>query len=179
VALAVLFALVTTPAFNTSRKIPPWYTQLGWSAARVIFDSLEVSQPLVIGTGRPFETYHYFPQADFTISKIFLEAGTERTIEIAGTPVPTLHDWYAGLPILPTPRQFLARFPEARSVLVLVTAQGLEDGELDSDLVTLLTTDAEELCQGRCLDLRMYLWSPSGNALRPDAALELLGNPGP
>jgi len=160
VAISALSVIATTPAFNTARKIPPWYTQQGWSSARAIFDSLEFTPPLVVGTGRPFETVHYFPRADFTVDRIFLEAGTEKTIEIAGAPVPILHDWYAGLPILPTPQEFLARFPDAQSIVFLVPVESLANGGLDPELVTLLETDAEELCEGRCLDLRMYLWHP-------------------
>jgi hypothetical protein len=159
VGLVTLFAIVTTPAFNASRRIPVSHRPLGWTTARSIIDSVaDQESGLVVGSSVPFEARHYVPRTEFAVGTFYLDSALVRTENVGGAPTSVRHDWYAGLPIFETPEKIRTAFPEADVVVVFVDDGNLFDGNVTPALVDVLTSEGEPLCRGRCLELEAYLW---------------------
>jgi hypothetical protein len=159
VALICLFAVASTPGFNETRRIPPSHQELGWSAARSIIDSLELSDTSVIGAATPFQALHYLPRADFTVSSYYLDSATPGVRSVDGVMQEVALDWYVAVPILMTPASIESTFPQADAILVLVDSTWA-GGSVDPNLRDVLLEDASELCRGRCLELQLFLWRP-------------------
>jgi hypothetical protein len=163
VGSVAVVALVTTPAFNTSRRIPSTRVSNGWDESkRIIMADPDLAR-LPLGSAMPLETLHYWGRLDFVVQKALLESWTDDPADPenaqpyhmnpVGSP-----DLYAGRPTLTTPEAIEQAFAARGAVLIGIQQKYWDYNNVEQSLKTTLERKATELCHERCGTLRLYYW---------------------
>jgi len=103
----------------------------------------------------PLPPLLYWDGLDFHVGIDFLEIESEGRIFAAEDGKP---DEFAGVPGLTRPDSIRAAYPEAEGVLIGIDPDRWYGGNIDPTLKAVLDDEAEEICQGRCLNLLLYRW---------------------
>ena len=172
-----LGATVTAPAFSRARKADRESTRLhptDWRAVRRVIADTPGSDRIPLGVSEAMQARHYLGRADFVVT-----LGTREQALTIGFPlrdssrVPSdtlVRDAYTGAPILETVPRIRALWPHARTILIAVDpVRGA--ARLSPDLAAALHDSAVELCDGRCGNMRLYLWRPAGGSAQVDTGL--------
>jgi hypothetical protein len=150
-----LFALVSTPAFNTARKIPAPTEDLDWRAAAAQIERTAGGRRLPLGSSMPLPALFYFGRLDFTVGTDYLEDGLEGRVVRRPEGAP---DYYSGTPVLIEPERIRETFREQGAVFIAIDPDRLEYGNIHPALPPVLTAEAREICQGHCRGLLLYYW---------------------
>lgn len=156
----VMFALLATPALHRSRRAASGAGDVPPTSWRLVAERIRMvpgSDTIPLGSSEALSSLHYWGRLDFTVRVGALERprGDKFVQLMEGAP-----DWYAGVPVLTTPRAIFDRFG-ARPVLIGVDASRWNQG-VDRTLVGELQRHGLELCQGECGTMRLFLWTPGG-----------------
>jgi hypothetical protein len=150
--LICLFIVITTSAFNAARKLPMKTAKKeeDWSKLGEVVRSASGNGTIPVGSSGPLNGLFYLGDLDFVVGKDFLETsqGTEKKSK----------DYYSGALVLPTPEMIKAHFHESKCVLIGIDRNQWSYGNIDASLQKVLSTEAEELCQGKCGTLNLYRW---------------------
>jgi hypothetical protein len=159
-AVICLGAVVTTPAFNQTRKTLSNLPPPGWSGLVETLASRPDLSGLPLGHSRNLEPLYYLGYLDFSIARTKLQMGVPRPdglgYQLIWMPEGSL-DYYMGVPVLPSPEAIMQRFGPEGSVLIGLNADAGEPA-VDSALLSVLHEEAEELCRGRCGRMELYHW---------------------
>ncbi len=161
VGIVSISAMITTPAFNAARKVPGIsVTRDDWRMAGEIIQSIDKNDLIPIGSSIPLNGLFYWGHVDFVVGLDFGETlmqNAHKTSDISA--VKSARDDYVGVPIVLTPEAIRTQFGKAGSVIIGIDSKRWSFGNIDPDLQKILLAEATELCQGRCGELRLYLWS--------------------
>jgi hypothetical protein len=162
-AVAVFAAGITlsSRSFRRSVEIPPSYQPLDWVAAQGIMDSLRIGLSVPKGTSMSLPALYYWREVDFTVgtdSVATLEPWPGDSIS-GSDPAPIHRESYGGLPILAEPEQIWEAYAPTDTIVIAVDIGKWQDDNIAAALKTALEEEAVEMCRGRCLDLRLYVWS--------------------
>lgn len=159
VGVAAAFAVASSPAHNAVVDAVRPDEESSWSAAAEILTSIPGHEFLPVGSSMPLNGLYYFDRVDFVVGRGFLEKpaeGTDRLVRYdQGTP-----DYYAGAPTLTTPEAIRERFPDADSLLIGIDRNQWRFGNIVPELKAALLSEGEELCDGACEEVALYLWIP-------------------
>lgn len=163
IVLVSLFIIITMPAFNNARKVPGIDKKReDWRLIGEIAKSLSKGEEIPLGSSIPLSGLYYWDRVDFTVGRDFAESaiqsenGKDRVDAAIGSD--TNLDFYVGVPVITTPEKIQSRYAKSGSVLIGIDNDRWLYGNIDSNLQKVLTSEAEELCQGRCGTLRLYHW---------------------
>lgn len=159
----VAVAVITTPAFNASRRMPTTLVSNGWTESRRIIAADPELAGLPLGSAMPLETLHYLGKLDFVVQKALLESWTRDPARPESRQIYHMNpmgspDLYAGRPTLTTPDAIRQRFSSQGAVLIGIQQKYLDYNNIEESLKSTLGREGRELCQGRCGDLRLYYW---------------------
>jgi hypothetical protein len=161
VAIVSIFAVMTTPAFNAARKIPAMSgPRDNWRMAGEIIQSIDKNGVIPIGSSIPLNGLFYWGHVDFVVGLDFGETlmqNAHKTSDISA--VKHVRDDYVGAPIVLTPDAIRTQFGKAGSVIIGIDSKRWSFGNIDPGLQKILLAEGTELCQERCGELRLYLWS--------------------
>jgi hypothetical protein len=166
-----LAAIVTSPAFNVSRRLVTTRQSSGWEeSARVMARHPELAT-LPIGSAQPLVAYYYWGRLDFTVQRALLESW-RRDSTTGGFDNPYLlkemgsPDVYAGRPTLTTAAAIRDAFRDRGSVMIGIDQKYLTFDNIDPTLVDALEREAVELCEGSCGSMRLYHWTFAAHSTR-------------
>jgi hypothetical protein len=173
VAVIGLTAFVTLPAFNQSRKLPRAEQEGLWAASAEILHSRSDLQDLPWGQVRPLHPLYYWGRVDFLVGRARLVQAVERdeagewTVDLrpGGSP-----DRTGGVPVFTSSDEIRQHFADAGGVVIGIDTTRLRRRYLDDDLIHVLAERAEDLCQGQCGSMRLFLWRfdpPTGTPAAP------------
>ncbi len=163
VGIVGVTAWITQPAFNRTRREVHAPPIADWRASRAILQHDSTLRTLPWGNASPLPALFYWGKLDFTVQRALLESW-ERADTGKGTPGGFKRkpmgspDVYAGVPVLTTPASLRAHFPGAPGVVVGFEEKYATFNNLSPELLDTLSAEGEELCQGRCGTIRLYLW---------------------
>jgi hypothetical protein len=168
-AVIVIGAVITTPAFNTSRRLVTTRQSFGWDESMALLRSQGDLAALPIGSAQPLVALHYWGRLDFTVQRALLESWRRDStggdfdhpfiMKAMGSP-----DVYAGRPTLTTAEAIRSHFAGSGAVIVGIDQKYLTHGNIDPSLRKALDTEARELCENRCGTMNLYHW-PFGQIL--------------
>jgi len=191
IGLVSLALVVATPAVRRATRPAPIQKDFRWRVAGQLIQALPGAGLVPLGSSMGLPALFYLGRVDFVVGTDFLqrtsrqpapeadslEASGSSTAPTTGQPGgqegqrPPVIDWYSGVPVLTTPETIWQHHPEAARVILAVDGHRMRFGNVDPALMEALSQDAEELCQGQCGDLSLYL-------LRRDAPQESMeGSP--
>jgi hypothetical protein len=172
----VACAIITTPAFNASRRMVSTIDSDGWKESVALLARQPTLASLPIGSAQPLVALHYWGKLDFTVQRALLESWTRDTttggfdrpyrMKAMGSP-----DVYAGRPTLTTAEAIRQRFGAAGSVIIGVDEKYLTFDNIDPSLREALEREGEELCDNQCGSMRLYHWTFGQTA--PDSTGDL------
>ena len=160
----VIAAVITTPAFNISRRMPTKQQSYGWQESIAIMESDPALATLPIGSAQPLVALHYWGRLDFTVQRALLESWRRDSVtgdferpyimKRMGAP-----DVYAGRPTLTTAQAIRGAFASRGSVIIGIDQKYLTHNNIEPSLREALTHEARELCENRCGSMRLYHWT--------------------
>jgi hypothetical protein len=163
-AAIVLAAVITSPAFNDSRRLVTTRQSAGWEESNAVMARHPELATLPIGSAQPLVAYHYWGRLDFTVQRALLESWSRDSTTGAfdnpyvmkpmGSP-----DVYAGRPTLTTADAIRDAFRDRGSVIIGIDEKYLTFDNIDSTLRTALDREGQELCDKRCGSMRLYHWT--------------------
>jgi hypothetical protein len=165
VVVTSLVVIGTLPAFFTTRAVmrADQDRAARWTQSAAIIRSRPDLAEVPAGTGYALHGLYYWPRLDFVVRVHGLERSTTRTadgrwvIELnpMGSP-----EYKTGRPVLTTPEAIREHFGEAGAVLIGFDVRSESNATrfIEQSLLDTLSTEAEELCQGRCGTMRLYHW---------------------
>ncbi len=155
VAMIALAAIVTTPAFNSTRKVASGEAESmlrreRWDRVSAIIGEVDPERQLPIGSTDPLAAHFYINRIDFSA----------RQLEVRGTrgEEAELH-WTTNSPVLSTPEAIRSSFGDRSSVLIAADSARWIDGRIDPALRRVLEEESEELCRRRCGSVRLFRWT--------------------
>jgi hypothetical protein len=156
-------AVITTPAFNASRRLATTQEIFGWHESMALLASRPELAALPIGSAQPLVALHYWGRLDFTVQRALLESWSRDSasggfdhpylIKPMGSP-----DVYAGRPILTTADAIRQRFGGRGGVIIGIDQKYLTFDNIDPSLRAALDQEAREICHGDCGSMRLYHW---------------------
>jgi hypothetical protein len=158
VAIVAFGAVITTPAFNHSRRLVDGRAailQTSFREAGRIINTPEFDG-IPVGSAEPLGSLLYWGRVDFTVQLGLLERrlpGADSRIMADGGP-----DLYSGVPVLTRPESIRAHFAERNAVLIAIDDARAHWDNVRPELLETLERETEELCEGRCPSMRLYLW---------------------
>jgi hypothetical protein len=149
-----------------------------WKSAAASLKARPDLAALPRGATRSLPALFYWGGVDFSISIGHLERWGEHGDRGAsdplagayGTSAPGAPDMYAGVPVLPSPGDIRAHFPDVPAILVALEPVSIANKMIDPVLLATLDEEGEELCRGGCGSLRLYLWRPRQAGLEAGGA---------
>jgi hypothetical protein len=163
----VVGAIVTSPAFNVSRRLVTTRESAGWEESNALIARHPELATLPIGSAQPLVAYHYWGKLDFTVQRALLESWSRDSttggfdnpyvMKEMGSP-----DVYAGRPTLTTADAIRQAFRNRGSVLIGIDQKYLTYDNIDPTLREALDREGRELCENRCGSLRLYQWTFGG-----------------
>ena len=103
----------------------------------------------------PLPPLLYWGGLDFHVGIDFLEVEADGRVFAAADGKP---DEFAGVPGLSRPESIRKAFPDAAGVLIAIGPDRWQYGNIDPALKAVLSTEAEDVCRGRCLELMLFRW---------------------
>lgn len=187
VAVVSLAAIVTTPAFNVSRKMsrddgPPG---AGWKQASAILQSHPELAALPVGSSSPLQPLYYIGRLNFFTNVTDDVIQTENNdpnvwIKSAYEGDPPL-ERKSGAPVLPTAELIARHFADHGAVVIVVDSSYVTSNMLDRALFDQLNSDAEDLCRGKCGKVKLFVWAfdrpDAGGAVAANAPVQLTRDP--
>jgi MFS family permease len=165
VVVTSLVMIGSLPALFTTRALVRADQERAtkWTQSAAIIRARPDLAEVPAGTGYALHGLYYWPRLDFVVRVHGLERSTTRTtdgrwvIELnpMGSP-----EYKTGRPVLTTPEAIREHFAEVGAVLIAfdVRAGSSTNTYVEQSLYDTLSTEAEELCQGRCGAMRLYHW---------------------
>ena len=160
----VVCAVITTPAFNTSRRLATTPISSGWRESIALLAKRPELAALPIGSAQPLVALHYWGRLDFTVQRALLESWSRDStgggfdhpyrIKPMGSP-----DVYAGKPTLTTADAIRQAFRDRGGVIIGIDQKYLTFSNIDPTLRSALAHEARELCENRCGSMRLYHWT--------------------
>ena len=156
-------AVITTPAFNASRRLATTRESYGWHESLALLGRQPELAALPIGSAQPLVALHYWGRLDFTVQRALLESWSRDSasggfdhpylIKPMGSP-----DVYAGKPVLTTADAIRQTFGSRGGVIIGIDQKYLTFDNIDPTLRAALDQEARELCHGACGSMRLYHW---------------------
>jgi hypothetical protein len=163
VGVVVLAAVVTSPAFTQTRKVPPFPYTHEWRTAWTILEGHPGLTSLPIGSSKPFSSHHYWDRVDFGVTLARLEnpasTGVTELQEDGVLHAEGALDYYIGIPTLTSAARIRSEFAESGGVVIGIDRERFTWGQIDPTLEEALRNDAVELCRDRCGNLDLFHWS--------------------
>jgi hypothetical protein len=160
----VLCAIITTPAFNTARRLVTARESAGWEESIALFARRPELASLPLGSAQPLVALHYWGRLDFTVQRALLESWSRDSttgsfdnpyrMKEMGSP-----DVYAGRPTLTTAEAIRQRFGERGSVIIGIDQKYFTYDNIDPSLREALEREGQELCDNHCGSMRLYHWT--------------------
>jgi len=187
-AAGVVAALPLFVALPTAGMLWFGYENLpsaDWSAASSIVAARADIDGLPIGATRSLAADFYWGAVDFSVTIGHLEQwdnaalssiasaespGGAYVMSPQGTP-----DIYMGVPVLPSPDGIRSRFTSHEGVVIAIDGPSVEGEMVDRALLATLATEAEEICQGQCGSLEVYIWRFGDAAWKPSSTATTRG----
>ena len=157
-------AVITTPAFNSSRRMATTLESDGWEESTALLKRRPDRAALPIGSAQPLVALHYWGRLNFTVQRALLESWSRDSttggfdhpyrIKPMGSP-----DVYAGRPTLTTADAIRDAFRSRGGVIIGIDQKYLTFDNIDPTLRAALEREATELCENRCGSMRLYHWT--------------------
>lgn len=160
----VACAVITTPAFNSSRRLATTTKSFGWRESIALLAKRPELAALPIGSAQPLVALHYWGRLDFTVQRALLESWS-RDSTAGGLDHPYLikpmgsPDVYAGKPTLTTADAIRRAFRDRGGVIIGIDQKYLTFDNVDPTLRAALNQEARELCENHCGSMRLYHWT--------------------
>jgi hypothetical protein len=157
-------AVLTTPAFNFSRRLPSTRESVGWQESVALLAKRPELASLPIGSAQPLVALHYWGRLDFTVQRALLESWSRDSttggfnnpyaLKAMGSP-----DVYAGKPTLTTAEAIRQAYRDRGGVLIGIDQKYLTFNNIDPTLRAALEHEARDLCENHCGSMRLYHWT--------------------
>ena len=162
-AFIVFSAVVTTPAFNISRRLVTARESVGWGESIALLGKRPELAALPIGSAQPLVALHYWGRLDFTVQRALLESWSRDStsggfdnpyrMKAMGSP-----DVYAGRATLTTPDAIRRAYGDRGGVIIGIDQKYLTYDNIEPSLREALEREGRELCENRCGSMRLYHW---------------------
>jgi hypothetical protein len=146
----------------------PWRAEPNWRKAGEIVRARPDLRHLPYGGSKSLPPLFYWGRLDFNVGINFLEQWSFSPLGEAGVasgrvgsyvtlPVGT-RDLYGGVPVLITAESIRRHFAQHAGVVIGIDGQARYFRMINAELLALLESRAEKLCQQRCGSLELYVW---------------------
>jgi len=168
VVIVACGALFTTPAFNVARKMPdptswPDLRREDWRATVGFVEKVTSAGAVALGTSDPMASTHYWGRVDFQVAARGHAPG-----EVSGP---------AAVAVWADPEGIVGRFSEYDRVLIGLDSTRIRAGRIHDNLLRVLREQGQELCEGRCGTIMLYVWQLPKSGSEPQSTLEERSNP--